>query len=644
MDPQPDDSVLADIYSHGYFLGETGAEASQRRSKMKSATGNLYLDSLASLVSENARLLEIGCGHGEVLAEARRRGFRIAGVEVSSQAVSAANRYLVAPVVAAGTVETLALPRGHFGAVLAADVIEHVRDPEAWLLRIYDLLTPGGVLLLITPSLDSWTRRLMRRHWMEYKVEHLYYFSAASITRLLKHCGFADIRVSPSRKVLTVDYLAQHFNRFRVPVLSPLIGALRWMLPGRIAHRHILVPASGLMAIARKPGTGSPIMGALRLVGQASAPAEGLQARRPLSLLYMEALERRGFLGGALLDLAAPLASQSPAAYDAAILLDELQNQPDPGDLLRAAHTALRPGAPLLLTVRSAGGRWCFDENAIQLLLLRCGFHQVLARRLPGSRLLVTATRDEPRARPKCSIIVAAYNECRTFSILMDALLKKSTPGVDREIIVVESNSTDGTRALAMQYQDHPDIKLVLEDAPRGKGHAIREALRHATGDIILIQDADLEYDLNDYDALLAPLLSYRSLFVLGTRHAGDWKMRRFTQQKVLATGLNLGHAFFTGLINLLFRQNMTDPFTMFKVFRRDCLFGLDFQCNRFDFDHELVIKLVRKGYRPLEIPVNYTSRSFREGKKVRIFRDPFTWLWVDLRLRFTRSAIEPPL
>jgi glycosyltransferase involved in cell wall biosynthesis len=302
----------------------------------------------------------------------------------------------------------------------------------------------------------------------------------------------------------------------------------------------------------------------------------------------------------------------------------------------------LRPGAPLLLTVRSTGGQWCFDENTIQLLLLRYGFHEVLTRKLPGSRLLVTATRDEPPARPKCSIVVAAYNESRTFPVLMDALLKKSTPGIDHEIIVIESNSTDGTRELAKQYQDRPEVKLVLQDKPLGKGHAIREGFRHATGDIVLIQDADLEYDLNDYDALLAPILSHRALFVLGTRHAGDWKMRRFAEQKVLATGLNLGHAFFTGLINILFRQNMTDPFTMFKVFRRDCLFGLAFQCNRFDFDHELVIKLVRKGYRPLEIPVNYCSRSFREGKKVRLFRDPFTWLWIDLKLRFARNVIEP--
>jgi len=398
--------------------------------------------------------------------------------------------------------------------------------------------------------------------------------------------------------------------------------------------------------------------------------------------LYIAALRRRGFRGGTLLVAAAagarvdtevflgraraegvqaelldlPTASvnsagmaPAPPAYDGAVLLHQLHTQPAPGELLRATRAALRPGAPLLLTLpRGPSGffrrrtewrtedRWCFDETTIQLLLLRHGFHEVLVRK-PAACMLVTAVRLEPPPRPKCSIVVAVFNENSTFPLLMDALLKKELPGVDREIIVVESNSTDGTRELAKQYQARPEIKLVLQDRPRGKGYAVREGFRHATGDVVLIQDADLEYDLDDYDALLAPVLSHRALFVLGTRHAGDWKMRHFAQQKILATGLNLGHAFFTGLINLLFRQNMTDPFTMFKVFRRDCLFGLEFQCNRFDFDHELVIKLVRKGYRPLEIPVNYSSRSFREGKKVRLFPDPFTWLWVDLKLRFAR-------
>jgi hypothetical protein len=359
----------------------------------------------------------------------------------------------------------------------------------------------------------------------------------------------------------------------------------------------------------------------------------------------MEALEHRGFRGGSLLDLCTASGDLAQGAYDAAIIPHLLQRLPAPGGLLEKTHAALRPGSPLLLTVPRVDLRraepsediWCFDETTIQLLLLRYGFHQILVRKQAASSLLVTAIRAEPLPRPKCSIVVAAFNENRTFPVLMDALLKKEIPGVDREIIVIESNSTDGTRDLAKQYQGHPGIKLVLQDRPRGKGHAIREGFRHATGDIVLIQDADLEYDLDDYASLLAPILSYRALFVLGTRHGGNWKIRHFAQHKVLAAGLNLGHAFFTGLINVLFRQNMTDPFTMFKVFRRDGLFGLEFQCNRFDFDHELVIKLIRKGCRPLEVPVNYRSRSFREGKKVRLFRDPLTWLWVDLKLRFAR-------
>jgi glycosyl transferase family 2 len=460
--------------------------------------------------------------------------------------------------------------------------------------------------------------------------------------------------------------------------------------------------------------------------GDVSAPADS-ETERDASLRYLDALRRRGVQGGSLLvirgpspcvdpgnlidrakaagfridtlDLSSPAAPLEPAAYDAAVMLHQLQTQPVPGPVLASAHAALRPRAPLLLTVprvnswpaRFFGRQWTewrpenrlyFDESTIQLLLLRHGFADILVRsdrrrytlrhiyqrastcprtpltrsiamvhamlplarqmrvRLATSGIVVTAVRAERPARVKCSIVVAAFNERKSFPVLMDALLKKELPGMDREIIVVESNSTDGTRALAQQYAHHPHIQLVLQDRPRGKGHAVREAFRHATGDIVLIQDADLEYDLNDYDALLAPLLANRALFVLGTRHGDHWKIRKF-QQEGLSTVLNLGHVFFTGLMNVLFRQNMSDPFTMFKVFRRDCLFGLEFNCNRFDFDHELVIKFIRKGYVPLEIPVNYVSRSFREGKKVRMFRDPAGWIWINLKLRFTRLFPE---
>lgn len=259
LDPQPDDPTLAGIYGDDYFLGERSTEATARRSKMKAATGALYIDELASLVrAENAELLEVGCGHGETLLEARRRGFRVTGIEISPNAAAIANARLGEPVVWVGTLETLSLGRRQFRAVLAADVIEHVRDPAGWLSRIHDLLIPGGVLLLITPALDSWTRRMMGDRWIEYKLEHLYYFSAASMRLLLERSGFEEVRVAASRKVLTIDYIARHFERFRHPVLSPFIRGLRAVIPGKIAHGHLLVPASGLRAIARKPEVGHP--------------------------------------------------------------------------------------------------------------------------------------------------------------------------------------------------------------------------------------------------------------------------------------------------------------------------------------------------------------------------------------------------
>ena len=228
------------------------------------------------------------------------------------------------------------------------------------------------------------------------------------------------------------------------------------------------------------------------------------------------------------------------------------------------------------------------------------------------------------------------FNEKRTFAELMGRLLQKRLDhlGLEREIIVIEGNSTDGTRELVAGFAATPGVKILWEDRPRGKGHAVRAGLRVATGDIVLIQDADLEYDLNDYDALLEPLLQDRAAFVLGSRHSGRVRMRRFTDQRLLGEVLNAAHVLFTTLINVLYGQKMQDPFTMFKVFRRDCLYGLRFECNRFDFDHELVIKLVLKGYRPLEVPVNYCSRSFKQGKKIRFFRDPPSWIIADLKYR----------
>ena len=243
-----------------------------------------------------------------------------------------------------------------------------------------------------------------------------------------------------------------------------------------------------------------------------------------------------------------------------------------------------------------------------------------------------------PPAHRVLSVIVPVYNERATAREALDAIVAKTIPGWTLQIVIVESNSTDGTRDIVLGYGEHPRVKLVLEDKPRGKGHAVRVGFQHATGDVMIIQDADLEYDLADYDVLLAPIAAGRQTFVLGSRHgAGGWAIRRFADQPFQALLLNCAHWGFTLMINTSLGIWLRDPFTMYKVFRRDCLDGLTFECNRFDFDWELLIKLVRKGHRPIEIPVSYKSRSFKEGKKVSMFRDPLTWMWALVKYRFRR-------
>jgi glycosyltransferase involved in cell wall biosynthesis len=236
------------------------------------------------------------------------------------------------------------------------------------------------------------------------------------------------------------------------------------------------------------------------------------------------------------------------------------------------------------------------------------------------------------------SVIVPIYNERATVREALDAIMAKTIPDWTLQIVIVESNSTDGTRDIVLGYGQHPRVTLVLEDQPRGKGHAVRAGFAHARGEVLIIQDADLEYDLADYDVLLAPIATGRQTFVLGSRHgAGGWAIRKFADQPLQALILNCAHWGFTLLLNGSLGIWLRDPFTMYKVFRRDCLNGLTFECNRFDFDWELLIKLVRKGHRPIEIPISYKSRSFKEGKKISMFRDPITWIWALLKFRFRR-------
>jgi len=237
----------------------------------------------------------------------------------------------------------------------------------------------------------------------------------------------------------------------------------------------------------------------------------------------------------------------------------------------------------------------------------------------------------------KLSVVMAVYNEAKTVRQTIHDVLVAPTLDYDLELIVVESNSTDGSRDIVREFASDPRVTLILQQSPRGKGNAVRAGLAVATGDVVLINDADQEYTVQDYPKLLALFADPTVDFILGSRHQAGRAMRRPSDQKLRFYLVNSAHWVFTFLFNVVYGCRLKDPFTMYKVFRRRCIIGLHLEANRFDFDWELVAKLIRSGYRPREIPISYESRSFDDGKKVRWIHDPLTWLVALVKYRFAR-------
>jgi hypothetical protein len=369
-------------------------------------------------------------------------------------------------------------------------------------------------------------------------------------------------------------------------------------------------------------------------------------------------------------DVVAPdaLGSFSAGAgpYSSVVCIDVLDRTAEPDSFLLSLRGSLANGATVVFcqpgldnaSAKGTGRAWSgfesgatafYSVDTLQSLLVRNGYRHVRTffsgvlnrESICGSRsrlqagydpdayLVAVCRLDAPIQRCRLSVIVPVYNERSTFQTMMKRLVEKQIDGVDIEIIIVESKSPDGSRDEVLTYVDHPRVEIVLQDEARGKGNAVRAGLARATGDIVLFQDADLEYEIEDYDDLIRPIREYQRNFIIGARHGHGtaWKIRDFNGAPVLSQIFNVGHVIFLQLLNVMYGQRLADPFSMFKVFRRDCLAGLSFECDRFDFDFEIVIKLLRKGYRPLEIPVNYHSRSIAEGKKVTMVRDPLTWL-----------------
>jgi glycosyltransferase involved in cell wall biosynthesis len=225
------------------------------------------------------------------------------------------------------------------------------------------------------------------------------------------------------------------------------------------------------------------------------------------------------------------------------------------------------------------------------------------------------------------SILIPVFNEVRTVEEIVRRVRAADTCGLKREVILVDDASTDGTGDVLKKIQQNSELKVFSHSFNRGKGAALRTALEHATGDIVLIQDADLEYDPADYPKLLRPILDGRADVVYGSRFAGG-------THRVLLFWHYLANRLLTLLSNMLCNLNLTDMETCYKVFRRKCVEGMRLTSDRFGIEPELTAKLARRRFRFYETDINYAGRDYSEGKKIG-WKDGLAALWFILRYRF---------
>jgi glycosyltransferase involved in cell wall biosynthesis len=232
---------------------------------------------------------------------------------------------------------------------------------------------------------------------------------------------------------------------------------------------------------------------------------------------------------------------------------------------------------------------------------------------------------DEIQDFQKLSVIVPVFDERNTVVEIVRRMRLVELP-VDLEIVIVDDGSTDGTRDVLRQLADST-VRVVNHDVNRGKGAAIRTGLAHVTGDLVLVQDADLEYDPDDWPKLLTPILRGKAQVVYGSRFTGERRNMLFLHW--------VGNRFLSLVTNVLYNTTLSDMETCYKLFDRTLLDSITLRAQRFEFEPEVTAKMLRRGIRIYEVPISYTGREFDEGKKI-TWRDGFIALWTLVKYRFT--------